>query len=267
MNAFAQLLKNRQSHTPVGTWVMSASPLVAEAIGRAGFDWAVLDMEHSPIDLMGLVHLLQAVGNTTLQPVVRVPWNDSVMVKRVLDAGATSLLFPFIQNADEAKRAVAATRYPPDGVRGMAGMGRASHFGTTPNFFTTANAGICALLQLETTAAIANLEAIAAVPGVDALFVGPADLSGTMGLPGQLDHPDVLAQMASAAKRANAIGMPIGSVGGTPETVAKYRAMGYDYVAVASDLGLLMRAAQAAAKALRVGAGVDAGVKTGATGY
>jgi 2-keto-3-deoxy-L-rhamnonate aldolase RhmA len=251
MNAFAQLLKNRHSHTPLGTWVMSASPLVAEAIGHAGFDWAVLDMEHSPIDLMGLVHLLQALGSTPMQPVVRVPWNDSVMVKRVLDAGARSLLFPFIQNADEAKRAVAATRYPPEGVRGMAGMGRASQFSTTPNFFTTANAGICTVLQLETTVAITNLEAIAGVPGVAALFVGPADLSGTMGLPGQLDHPDVLAHMASAAKRAKAIGMPIGSVGGTPDTVAKYRAMGYDYVAVASDLGLLMRAAQAAAQALR----------------
>jgi 2-keto-3-deoxy-L-rhamnonate aldolase RhmA len=253
MNAFAQLLKQRVSKTPVGTWVMSASPLVAEAVGTAGFDWAVLDMEHSPIDLMGLVHLLQAVGNTPMLPVVRVPWNDSVTVKRVLDAGATTLLFPFIQNADEAKRAVAATRYPPAGVRGMAGMGRASRFGTTANYFKTANDGICTLLQLETTTAITNLEAIAAVPGVDALFVGPADLSGTMGLPGQLDHPDVLAQMADAAKRANALGMPIGSVGGTPETVAKYRAMGYDYVAVASDLGLLMRAAQAAAQALRAG--------------
>jgi 2-keto-3-deoxy-L-rhamnonate aldolase RhmA len=265
MNAFAQLLQQRASKTPVGTWVMSASPLVAEAIGTAGFDWAVLDMEHSPVDLMGLVHLLQAVGNTGMQPVVRVPWNDSVTVKRVMDAGATTLLFPFVQNGDEAMRAVAATRYPPAGVRGMAGMGRASRFGTTPNYFTTANDGICTLLQLETTTAITHLEAIAAVPGVDALFVGPADLSGTMGLPGQLDHPDVLAQMADAAKRANALGMPIGSVGGTPETVAKYRAMGYDYVAVASDLGLLMRAAQAAAQALR--AGVSGPSKPANSGY
>jgi 2-keto-3-deoxy-L-rhamnonate aldolase RhmA len=251
MNVFAQLLRDRKNKTPVGTWLMSASPLVAEAVGCAGFDWAVVDMEHSPLDLMGVVHLLQAVGNTPMAPIVRVPWNDAVAVKRVLDAGATTVLFPFIQNAEEARRAVAATRYPPEGIRGMAGMGRASRFGSTPNYFTTANAGICTVLQLETTAAIGNLEAIAAVPGVDALFVGPADLSGTMGLVGQLDHPEVLAQMAGAAQRANALGMPIGSVGGTPETVANYCAMGYDYVAVASDLGLLMRAATAAALALR----------------
>ncbi len=251
MNAFAQLLQNRASKTPIGTWVMSASPIVAEAIGTAGFDWGVLDMEHTPLDLMGLVHLLQAVGNTSMQPLVRVPWNDTVFVKRVLDAGAANLLFPFIQNAEEARRAVAAMRYPPEGVRGMAGMGRASRFGTVPDFFKTANAHVCAVLQLETREAITELENIAAVPGVTALFVGPGDLSGTMGHVGQLTHPDVMALMTDAAQRANALGMPIGTVGGTAETVAQYRAMGYDFVAVASDLGLLMRAAQAAAQALR----------------
>ena len=222
MNPFQQLLRNRASRTPCGTWVMSASPIVAEAIGNTGFDWAVLDMEHTPLDLMDLVHLLQAVGNTPMAPLVRVPWNDTVNVKRVLDAGAASLLFPFIQNADEARQAVAATRYPPEGVRGMAGMSRASRFGTKPDFFKNANAEVCAVLQLETPAAIAQLENIAAVPGVGGLFVGPGDL-----------------------------GMPIGTVCGTPEVVAQYRAIGYDFVAVASDLGLLMRAAQSAAQALR----------------
>jgi 2-keto-3-deoxy-L-rhamnonate aldolase RhmA len=251
MNAFHQLLQARAARTPVGTWVMSASPLVAEAVGLAGFDFGVLDMEHTPLDLMGLVHLLQAVGNTPMQPVVRVPWNDTVMVKRVLDAGAPTLLFPFIQNAEEAQRAVAATRYAPEGVRGMAGMSRASRFGTTPDFFRTANARVCAVLQLETPESIQNLEEIAAVPGVGALFVGPGDLSGAMGRVGQLTHPDVMAAMAGAAQRARALGMPIGTVGGTPETVAQYRAMGYDFVAVASDLGLLMRSAQAAVLALR----------------
>ena len=251
MNPFTQLLQNRARKTPIGTWVMSASPIVAEAIGSAGFDFSVLDMEHTPLDLMDLVHLLQAVGNTAMLPVVRVPWNDTVTVKRVLDAGAATLLFPFIQNGDEAKRAVAATRYPPQGVRGMAGMSRGSRFGTTPDYFSSANGNVCALLQLETREAVARLEEIAAVPGVDALFVGPGDLSGTMGHVGQLTHPEVMALMADAARRANALGMPIGTVGGNTETVAQYRAMGYDFVAVASDLGLLMRAAQAAAHALR----------------
>ncbi|MBL8333056.1 MAG: 2-dehydro-3-deoxyglucarate aldolase [Rubrivivax sp.] len=251
MNRFHELLAQRTRQVPIGTWVMSASPIVAEAVGHAGFDWAVLDMEHTPLDLMELVHLLQAVGNTPMAPLVRVPWNDTVTVKRVLDAGAPSLLFPFVQNADEARRAVAATRYPPEGVRGMAGMSRASRFGTLPNFFRQANQDLCVVVQHETPESIAQLEAIAAVPGVDALFVGPGDLSGAMGYVGQLTHPAVLALMADAAKRAHAVGKPIGTVGGTPEVVAQYRAIGYDFVAVASDLGLLMRAAQGAAAALR----------------
>lgn len=253
MNPFRQLL--RAAEPKAGTWIMSASPLVAEAIGHAGFDWGLIDMEHTPLDMMEVIHLLQAVAGTPMVPVVRVPWNDTVTVKRVLDAGAQTLMFPFVQNADEAKRAVAATRYPPEGVRGMAGMSRASKFGTTPNHMTTANQTIGVIVQLETPAAIAELEAIAAVPGVDALFLGPGDLSGALGVPGQVTHPDVMAMMADAARRANARGMPVGTVGGTPEVVAQYRAMGFTYVAVASDLGLLMRGAIAAAQALKAQTG------------
>ncbi len=251
MNPFCQLLRARGAKVPVGTWVMSASPIVAEAVGMAGFDWGVLDMEHTPLDLMDLVHLLQAVGNTKMVPVVRVPWNDSVAVKRVLDAGAQTLLFPFVQSADEARAAVAATRYPPEGVRGMAGMSRASRFGTVPDYFKVANKSINVIVQIETPHAASLLEEIAAVQGVDALFVGPGDLSGALGVPGQLTHPDVMAVMADCAQRAQKLGIPIGTVGGTPDVVTRYRAMGYDYVAVASDLGLLMRGAQAAVQALR----------------
>jgi 2-keto-3-deoxy-L-rhamnonate aldolase RhmA len=130
-------------------------------------------------------------------------------------------------------------------------MGRASRFGTVPDFFRAANERVSVIVQLETAEAIANLEAIAAVPGVDGLFVGPGDLSGTMGHPGQLTHPEVLALMGEAARRAHAAGARIGSVGGTPEVVAQYRALGYDFVAVASDLGLFMRSAQATLATIR----------------
>jgi len=255
MNPFTQLLRAHGARSPIGTWVSSASAIVAEAVGSAGFDWGVLDMEHAPVDLMELVHMLQAVGNTKMVPVVRVPWNDAVTVKRVLDAGAQTLLFPMVQNADEARRAVAATRYPPEGVRGMAGMGRASRFGTARDYLRTANQSIGVVVQLESPAAVARLEEIAAVPGVDALFVGPADLSGTMGHVGELMHPDVMNLMTDAAERAEAVGIPIGTVGATPEEVTRYRAAGYDFVAVSSDLGLLMRGAQAAVQALRNAAG------------
>ena len=137
------------------------------------------------------------------------------------------------------------------GVRGMAAMGRASRFGTVPDFYRAANQSICVIVQIETPQAAAQLEAIAAVPGVDGIFVGPADLSGAMGLTGQLTHPEVMAVMADCAQRARKLGKPIGTVGGTPEVVTRCRAMGYDFVAIASDLGLLMRGAQAAVQALR----------------
>jgi len=201
--------------------------------------------------VMQLLQLLQAVGNTKMVPVVRVPWNDAVTVKRVLDVGAQTLLFPMIQNADEARLAVAATRYPPQGVRGMAGMSRASRFGTAPDYLRNASRGIGVIVQLETPLALAHLEAIAGTEGVDALFVGPADLSAAMGHVGEFTHPAVMQAMADAARRCKALGKPIGTIGGTPEVVTRYRAMGYDYLAVSSDMGLLMSGALATVKALR----------------
>lgn len=251
MNAFKDMLAAGKQPMTTGTWIMSASPLVAEAMGHAGFGWGVIDMEHTPLDLMDLIHVLQAVAGTDLQPVVRVPWNETVMIKRVLDAGATTLLIPFVQSGQEAADAVAATRYPPQGRRGMAGMSRASKFGTTPGYLTKANDGICVILQLETMASIAELEAIGGVDGVDALFIGPGDLSATMGHVAQLQHPDVLAATQDAIDRCHKLGLPIGTVGGTPEVVGKYLEMGFDFVAIASDLGLLMRGAQGALAAVQ----------------
>ena len=251
MNAFRHLLKAAGAHPPVGTWIVSASPLVAEAVGHAGFDWGVLDMEHAPADMMEVIHMLQAVSSTKMVPVVRVPWNDAVTIKRVLDAGATTLLVPLVQDADEARRAVAATRYPPQGVRGVAGMTRASRFGAAHNYLQHANADMGVIVQLETPQALQQLEAIATIDGVDALFIGPADLSAAMGHLGQLTHPAVLEQMSRAVKRAKDAGKPIGTLGAAPEIVAQYRAIGFDFVAISSDLSLLVRSAQLSISALR----------------
>lgn len=251
MNAFKQFLHASGGHPPIGTWIMSASPLVAEAMGCAGFDWGVIDMEHSPLDLGDVVSLLQAVASTKMLPVVRVPWNDAVVVKRVLDAGATTLMFPMVQSAAEAERAVAATRYPPAGSRGVAGLSRASRYGSAGNYLKLADEQLGVIVQLETPQAIAQLEAIAAVAGVTALFVGPADLSAALGHIGELTHPAVMDLMTQAVNRSKALGMAIGTAGGTPEQVAQYRALGFDFCAVGSDLGLMMRGAQAALTALR----------------
>lgn len=253
MNPFRNLLRMSSKHTPIGTWIMSASPLVAEAVGHAGFDWGLIDMEHAPVDMMDVVHLLQAVGNTKMVPVVRVPGNDAVMVKRVLDAGATTVLFPFVQTPEEAVRAVTSTRYPPQGTRGMSTMSRASRFCTDCDYLTTANSGVAVIVQLETVQALAQAEAIASVSGVDALFIGPADLAASMGYPGQLLHPAVVEAMAQAARRINAAGKPVGALGASPEAVVTYRAAGFDFMAVMSDMALLMRGAQEAIGLLRSG--------------
>ena len=226
---------------PVGTFAMAASPLIAEALGCVGFDWAVVDMEHTPLDLDDLVRMLQAVAGTPMLPITRVPWNDPVMVKRVLDAGAQTVMFPFVQNAQEAAHAVAACKYAPHGVRGMAAMSRGSRFGTVPDYFKVANDAISVVVQIETPQALDQVDAIAAVAGVDSIFLGPGDLSGAMGHVGNPMHPDVVAAMTRAVQRCHGAGKPVGSVAGTPEAVAIYRAAGIDYIGCASDLGLMMR--------------------------
>ncbi|MFM7295465.1 MAG: HpcH/HpaI aldolase family protein [Burkholderiales bacterium] len=253
VNPFRELLK--QPSVPLGTWLMSGAESTAEAMGCAGFDWLVVDMEHAPIDYKDAYHILQAIAGTRAIPVIRLAWNDLVIVKRALDIGAQTLMFPFVQNAEDAKRAVAATRYPTatdlTGTRGFAAMHRASRYATAPDYGKRANDGIFKMIQLETPAAIANLEEIAAVDGVDALFMGPGDLSANMGVIGNVADARVQAAIKDAAARAKEIGKPIGIVGPTPEMVSQFIDWGYSYVAVASDMGMMMRQANAMITALK----------------
>ncbi len=251
MNAFKQLLGASGGHPPIGTWIGSASPLVAEAVADAGFDWGLIDLAHSPVDAMALVHLLQALAATRMAALVRVPGNDRVAIQRVLDAGATTLVVPGVQDADAARSAVAATRYPPDGVRALSTGGRASRFGTDPGYARNAQRGLALIVQLETVQAIGRLESIAAVPGVDAVFIAPADLAAAMGHLGEPTHPEVMDLIADAVQRCKAIGRPVGASGATPEIVAEYRAIGFDFVAIGSDLALLIRGAKEAIGALK----------------
>jgi len=238
-NRFKAWLTDKPAKPPLGTWLMTGAPSTAEAMGFCGFDFLVVDMEHVPIELTGAIDLLRAIAGTPAEPLVRLSWNDQVLVKRVLDAGARSVMFPFIQDADDAEAAVAYTRYPPDGVRGVAGVHRGSRYGRVPDYFKTAGEQIAVVLQLETLGAIDEAEAIAAVDGVDSLFLGPADLSASMGLIGEIGHPDVQAQIERAAQLAHAAGKPIGIVGPNPEMVQRFIGYGYDWVAVASDMAMM----------------------------
>lgn len=245
-----------QPQVPLGTWLMSGAPSTAEAMGCLGFDWLVVDMEHVPIDYKDAYHILQAIAGTKSVPVVRLAWNDPVLVKRALDIGAQTLMFPFVQNADEARKAVAATRYPAagepfPGTRGYAAMHRASRYTTAADYGKRANDGIFRMIQLETPAAIEKLEEIASVDGVDAIFMGPGDLSSAMGVIGNVGHASVQGALQAAAERCRKISKPIGTVGPTPEMVQDFIGWGYSFVAVASDMGMMMRQANQFFSALK----------------
>lgn len=242
VNQFKQALLQRRA--PVGAWLVSAAPSTAEALGCLGFDFLVVDMEHTPIDMLQVVGILQTIAGTPAQAIVRPPWNDTVMVKRVLDAGAQSLLFPFVQNAEEARRAVASTRYPPAGVRGVAAMHRGSRYGTIANYTQRANEEICVIVQIETAPALAQIEAIAAVPGVDSIFIGPADLSASMGFPGDMGNAAVQDKLAAGAQTCKRLGKPCGIVGADPATVHRFLDYGFSWVAVGSDLAMLVSRAR-----------------------
>lgn len=236
MNPFRQLLTQK---TPLGTWLMAAAPATGEALGHAGFDFLVVDMEHVTIEFSDVAHILRAIGCTPAAPVVRLAWSDQILIKRAMDAGAETLMLPFIQNADEARAAVSWMRYPPHGVRGVAAVHRGSRFGTLPGYLANAHERAFSILQLETPEAIADLDAIAGVDGVDAVFVGPGDLSASMGHIGNIAHPEVQSLIAHAAKAAAKAGKPIGIVGPNPAMVGQFLDYGYSFAAVASDMGMM----------------------------
>ena len=243
MNPFRQLLRAAGSKPPIGTWISSASPIVAEAIGHAGFDWGVVDMEHAPLDMMSLVHLLQALAGTKTTPIVRVPWNDAVMVKRVLDAGATTVLFPFVQSVEDARRAVASTRYPPRGVRGVgSSFARSSRWGRVEGYAQAADAQMCVLVQVETVAGLGQLAAIADVEGVDGVFFGPADLAASMGLLGQSTHADVKRAIEGGIATVRAAGKAAGVLAVDVALARRYLDQGAQFVAVGADVSLMVRA-------------------------
>jgi 4-hydroxy-2-oxoheptanedioate aldolase len=226
----------------IGLWNSLCSNIVTEIVSYSGFDWLLLDTEHSPNELPDLLSQLQSIAKGTATPIVRPAWNDMVLIKRILDVGAQSILVPFVQNGEEAKRAVAATRYPPEGVRGITGSGRASRYGRTKDYLKKANSEICVLVQCETREALGQLEAIASVDGVDGVFVGPADLSASFGQIGNPQHPEVQKAIEDVAKRLKKIGKPAGILTPVEEEARRYIDWGYTFVAVGADLRRVSRA-------------------------
>jgi 4-hydroxy-2-oxoheptanedioate aldolase len=230
-----------QGRQQIGLWCTLSHHLAVELVAGAGFDWLVLDTEHSPNDLESLVPQLQAVAAYPATPVVRVPWNDMVTIKRVLDIGAQSVLLPYVQNADEARAAVAATRYPPGGVRGMGGTTRATRFGRIPNYARRAQDELCVLVQVETGEALAHLEAIAAVDGIDGIFIGPADLHASMGYTGETANPAVVPKMLEALTRIRKAGKAPGILTADEALARRCIEAGSLFTAVGVDAMILAR--------------------------
>lgn len=242
-NRFRQALQ--KGERLIGCWSALASPITAEVLGLAGFDWILLDSEHAPNDVLTLIPQLMALKDSPSVPVVRPAWNDTVLIKRLLDAGCYNLLIPYIQSADEARAAVAATRYPPEGVRGVSISQRSNRYGTVKDYFKVINDNIAVLVQIEAQAGVDAADEIAAVPGVDCLFVGPGDLSAALGHIGNPGHPEVQAAIKRVADAAARHGKASGILAPAEADARRYLEMGISFVGVGSDLGVFRGATQA----------------------
>ena len=246
VNAFKRGLLARRPQ--IGLWSSLCSNVSVEIIAGSGFDWILIDTEHAPNEPPMVLSQLQAAMGGTATPIVRVAWNDAVLVKRHLDLGVQTFLVPFVQNAAEARRAVAATRFPQfGGVRGFASLSRASQFGRVAEYHQRAQEEMCVLVQVETRAALQEVEAIAAVDGVDGIFVGPGDLSSDMGHLGNPSHPEVLDAIARTIERINSSGKAAGILSPVEAEARRWLEMGALFVAVGSDVGILARASEALA--------------------
>ncbi|MCB6179688.1 HpcH/HpaI aldolase/citrate lyase family protein [Rhodobacter sp. Har01] len=241
VNGFKRAL--REGRSQVGIWNTIPGPVVAELLAGAGFDWILLDTEHALTDVPDIFGMLQAVAAYPVAPVVRAAVNDTVLIKRLLDHGAQTLLLPYVQSAAEAEAAVRAMRYAPRGVRGVSGMTRASRFGAIPDYVKFAEQELCLLVQVETVQALARLEEIAAVDGVDGLFIGPSDLAASMGYPGEAGHPAVVAAIEDAIRRIVACGKAAGILTLDQGFARRCVGLGTTFTAVGVDMALLRQAA------------------------
>ena len=241
-NLFRKALGEGRALT--GIWSMLNSENVLEGLGWIGFDWILIDTEHSPVSLSDALAHLRTLAGTPAIPIVRIPWNDRVLMKQYLDIGAETIMVPFVQSAEEARRAVRATRYPPEGDRGYAAMHRASKFGNVPGYIHAANDGLFLIVQVETVEALKAVEDIAYVDGVDAVFFGPGDLSASMGLLGKPEHQsvtDTIIEMAAVVRRS---GKYCGVLAPNIGLAKFYLHNGFDFVSVSSDCGVLFSGAK-----------------------
>ncbi|MCL4122431.1 UNVERIFIED_CONTAM: hypothetical protein GTU68_003627 [Idotea baltica] len=233
-------------------WISLADPVAAEISAGAGFDWLMIDAEHSPNDLRTLLVQLQAVNAYPVSAVIRPPQADPVIIKQYLDLGAQTILVPIIETAEQAEAMVNAVRYPPHGIRGVAtGRGRAARWGRVENYYRHANEEMCVLVQVETIEGVSNLMDIARVDGVDGVFIGPSDLGAALGHIGDATHPEVRAAVVASIAAVRAAGKPAGVLSVNPTLAREYRDAGANFVAVGVDTSMLAKQTAALAKSFK----------------
>lgn len=231
-----------RGETRFGLWLSSTHPTVAEIAAHAGFDWCLIDGEHAPNDLPLVLAQLRAMNGAPAQAVVRLPVGDVRLVKQALDIGVQTLLVPMVNTARQAAEMVRATRYPPEGIRGVgAAMARASAFGGIADYVDDANDQICLIVQVETRDGLDNLDAIVATPGVDCVFLGPADLAASLGHRGDPGHPEVQAAISDAARRIAEAGKAVGMITFDPGQIARLADLGATFIAVGGDIAILAK--------------------------
>jgi 2-keto-3-deoxy-L-rhamnonate aldolase RhmA len=248
-NRVKALLK--EGKATCGSWISLCSPMAAEVMGLLGFDWLLIDMEHGAGDYQTLVHQLQAIAAAgDSEPIVRVQWNDPVVIKRVLDAGARGVMVPGIRTVEEARRAIASTKYPPQGFRGIASV-RGGKYGLDSAYLKDANEHIAMFLQVETREAVAGIDAILDLPGIDVCFIGPNDLAADLGHTGNLGHAEVVGAIKKVEDAANARRIPLGTVSRGWEAAKPLFDKGYQAVSILSDLHFLLNGARGALEQFR----------------
>jgi 2-dehydro-3-deoxyglucarate aldolase/4-hydroxy-2-oxoheptanedioate aldolase len=235
----------REGRPTAGSWISLCSPIGAEVMSRAGFDWLLIDMEHGHGDYQTLLAQLQAIEGSPTIPVVRVQANDPAVIKRVLDLGAYGVMVPWIGNRADAEAAIRAAKYPPQGIRGIAGSHRAGGYGRhAAEYWKRANDEVLVVLQVETLGALRDVEAIAALPGVDVLFVGPADLSTALGHLGDPGHAEVEAAIRRIEAAARAHQVALGNITRSWEQARDLYGRGYRFLTLCSDVSLLVQGAR-----------------------
>lgn len=231
--------KVKRGEPSVGTWVSSGSPLITEALAHTDFDWLTIDLEHNAIDLQDCVNCLYAMSYTDKVPFVRVPWNDPQIIKRVLDIGALGVVIPDVKNPEEAEQAVKASRYAPDGFRGIGSTRGQLYYGA--DYYQKANEEVCVVLMIEDVEAVEKIDDIMQVPGVDVCFIGPNDLASSLGVPLGLDnpHPDHKAAVRKVLEAGKRHGVPVGIHCASPQELARRIDEGFTWLPIGSDIRLL----------------------------